>query len=58
MYDINNPQSGPQILGDFITTAMLMISTDSAVISNATLSSAKLRNHNNTLTYMSSSRNN
>ena len=48
VYDINNPQSGPQTLGDFITTAVFMITTDSTVIiSNATLKSARLSNHNN-----------
>ena len=48
LYDINSPQSGPQPLGDFITTAVFMITTDSTVIiSNATLKSAQLLNHNN-----------
>ena len=47
-YDINSPQSGPQTLGDFITTAVFMITTDSTVIiSNATLKSARLSNHIN-----------
>ena len=48
LYDINSPQSGPQTLGDFITTFVFMITTDSSVIkSNATLKSARLSNHNN-----------
>ena len=48
VYDINSPQSGPQSLGDFITTAVYMITTDSTVIiSNATLKSARFSNHNN-----------
>ena len=48
LYDINNPQSGPQTLGDFITTAVFIITTDSTVIiSNATLKLARLSNHNN-----------
>ena len=49
-YGINDPTPGPQTLGDFITTAVFIISTDSAVIiSNATLNSARLSNNNNTL---------
>ena len=53
LYDFSNQlqQSGPRKLDDFITTAVIMISTDSAVIiSNATLKSAKFSNNNNTLT--------
>ena len=47
LYDINTPQSGPQTLGDFITTAVFMITTDKRVIvSNATLQSAVLSNNN------------
>ena len=50
LYRINNPTPGPQTLGDFITTAVFMISIDSAVIiSNATLKSAMFSNNNNTL---------
>ena len=44
-YDINDPSSEPQTLGDFITTAVFMTSTDSTVIvSNATLKYAALSN--------------
>ena len=51
LYDFSNQQSGPQKLDDFITTAVFMISTDSAVIiSNATLKSANFSNISNTLT--------
>ena len=56
---INNPTPGPQALGDFITTAVFMISTDSTVIiSNATLKSAMFSNNNNTLTCESPPRDN
>ena len=45
----NNP--GLQTLGDFITTAVFITSTDSTVIvSNATLKSAALSHNNNMLT--------
>ena len=48
LYDINSPQSGPLPLGDFITTAVFMTTTNSKVIiSNATLKSVWLSNHNN-----------
>ena len=51
LYDFSNQQSGPRKLDDFITTAVFMISTDSAVIiSNATSKSANFSNINNTLT--------
>ena len=51
LYDINNPQSGPQTLGDFITTAVFMITSDKRVIvSNATLQSAVLSNNNSVVT--------
>ena len=51
LYDINNPQSGPQTLGDFITTAVFMITIDKGVIvSNATLQSAVLSNNNSVVT--------
>ena len=51
LYDINNPQSGPQTLGDFITTAVFMITTNKRVIiSNATLQSAVLSNNNSVIT--------
>ena len=47
LYDIINPQSGPQTLGDFVTTAVFMIATDKRmIISNATLQSAVLSNNN------------
>ena len=50
LYDINNPQSGPQALGDFITTAVFMITTDKGVIlSNATLQSAAVLSNNNSV---------
>ena len=49
-YDSNSPSSGPDTLGDFITTAVFMTSTTSTVIvSNATLTSATLSNSNSTL---------
>ena len=50
LYDINNPQSGPQTLGDFITTAVFMITTEKGVIvSNATLKSAAVLSNNNSV---------
>ena len=50
VYDKDDPKSGPNILGDFITTAVFMTSTDSRVIvSNATLTSAALLNSNSLL---------
>ena len=51
-YDSNNPSTvGPQTLGDFITTAVFMTSTDSTVIvSNATLKSAALSHNNDMFT--------
>ena len=49
-YGSSNPSSGPDTLGDFITTAVFMTSTTSTVIvSNATLTSAALSNNNSTL---------
>ena len=51
LYDINSPQSGPQTLGNFITTAVFMINTEKRIIiSNATLQSALLSNNNNFVT--------
>ena len=51
LYDINNPSSEPQTLGDYITTAVFMTSTDSTVIiSNATLKYAALSHNNSMLT--------
>ena len=53
-YDSSNPSSGPDTLGDFITTAVFMTSTTSTVIvSNATLTSAALSNNNSTLSCIS-----
>ena len=50
LYDINNPQSGPQTLGDFITTAVFMITTEKGVIvSNATLKSTAVLSNNNSV---------
>ena len=50
LYDINNPQSGPQTLGDFITTAVFMITTNKRmIISNATLQSAAVLSNNNSV---------
>ena len=50
VYDKDDPKSGPNILGDFITTAVFMTSTDSRVIvSNATLTSAALLNSNSAI---------
>ena len=51
LYDSNNPSTEPQTLGDFITTAVFMTSTDSKVIvSNATLKYAALSHNNNMIT--------
>ena len=51
LYDSNNPSTEPHTLGDFITTAVFMTSTDSTVIvSNATSKSAVLSHNNNMLT--------
>ena len=44
LYGSSSPSSGPDTLGDFITTAVVMTSTTSTVIvSNATLTSAALQ---------------
>ena len=54
LYDSGNPQSGPISLDSFITTAVFMISTNSAVIvSNATLTSATLSNNNTIISCLS-----
>ena len=53
-YDSINQRSGPDTLGDFITTAVVMTSTTSTVlVSNATLTSAALSNNNSTLSCIS-----
>ena len=49
-YDNSDPQSGPHILGTFITTAVFMTNTNSTVTaSNATLTSAAFSNNNELL---------
>ena len=54
LYDSSNQQSGPISLDSFITTAVFMISTNSAVIvSNATLTSATLSNNNTIISCLS-----
>ena len=51
LYDSTNPSTEPQTLGDFITTAVFMTSTDSTVIvSNATLKFVALSHNNNMIT--------
>ena len=53
-YNSYSRSSGPDTLGDFITTAVFMSSTTSTVIvSNATLTSAALSNSNSTLSCIS-----
>ena len=50
-YDSKNPSTEPQTLGDFITTAVFITSTNStAISSDATLKSAALSLNNNMLT--------
>ena len=54
LYDSSNQQSGPISLDSFITTAVFMISTNSAVIvSNATLTSATLSNNSTIISCLS-----
>ena len=54
LYDSANQQSGPISLDSFITTAVFMITTNSAVIvSNATLTSATLSNTNTMISCLS-----
>ena len=48
-YGSSSPSSGPDTLGDFITTAVVMTSTSAVIVSNATLTSAALSNNNSTL---------
>ena len=54
LYDSANQQSGPISLDSFITTAVFMISTNSAlIVSNATLTSATLSNNNTMISCLS-----
>ena len=53
-YDKDNQKLGPDILGDFSTTAEFITSTDStAIVSNATLTAAALSNSNSVINCMS-----
>ena len=54
VYDTSDQQSGPLSLDSFITTAVFMITTNSAVIvSNAKLTSAVLSHNNTTISCLS-----